>query len=140
MATTTPLNGNTRINSFSEVVSESEADNEIFELQDAISNDQEDPSMQVARKMDWDTFMTGLNKMERLVVEFLGAGKTLRAAARKVGVCDSTMQSYRRKLAVKLLEFMGADILQDIVRLPGWKDGLNADRELLACRLERRLA
>ena len=39
------------------------------------------------------------------------------------------MQGYRRQLAVKLLAFMGTDILQDIVRLPGWKNGLNADRE-----------
>ena len=140
MATGTQLNGSARLHSFSEVVSESEAGNEIFELQDVISNDHEDPSMQAARQLDWDSFLTGLNKMERLVVEFLGAGKTLRAAARKVGVGDATMQRYRRQLAVKLWAFMGADILQDIVRLPGWKNGLNADRERLACRLERRLA
>ena len=138
MAPGTQLNGNTRLNSFSEVVSESEAGYEIFELQDVISNDQEDSSIQAARKLDWDSFITGLNQMERLVVEFLSAGQTLRAAARKVGLSDSTTQSYRKKIAVKLIEFMGADILSDITHRPHWRIGLDCEREQLACRQDRR--
>ena len=138
MASATQLNGLTRLHSLNEVVAQSDCGFEIFELQDVISQDDEDPSTLATRKIDWDAFMAGLSKMEMLVVEFLSNGKTLREAARSVGVCDSTMQNYRNKVAQKLLEFMGADILQDIAQIPGWRIGLDCERESSACRAERR--
>jgi hypothetical protein len=131
LATATQLNGSTRLNSLEETVAIDECGNELFELHDLLSNDREDPSMQAARKMDWDTFCRGLSDLERLVVEYLSAGRTLRDAARQAGLSDLTMQNYRRKIAVKIQEFMGAEILSEIAVLPRWKDGLNADRELL---------
>lgn len=51
---------------------------------------------------------------------------------------DSTMQNYRRKIAAKVIEFMGIDILQEIARLPQWKIGLDCERALMACRADRR--
>lgn len=138
MASRTQLNSSTRLHSFNEVVAESECGFEIFELQDVISNDHEDPGTVAARKLDWDRFLDQLSHIEQLVVEFLSAGKTLRDVARKVGVSDSTMQSYRRKIAAKALEFLGADVLADIVREPGWRINLDTEREAQACRNERR--
>ena len=138
LATGTQLDGITELHSLNEVVSQSENGFEIFELQDVISQDSEDPGTVAARRLDWNTFMAGLDEMEMLVVEFLSAGKTLRAAARKVGLSDSTMQTYRKKIAVKLLEFMGVEILRDIAQIPGWRIGLDCERELLACRADRR--
>ena len=132
------LNGSSRLHSMHEVVSQSESGDEIFELHDVISNDHEDPSVQAARKMDWNTFLAGLNKMERLLVEFLSTGKTMRQAARKVRLSDSTMQYYRKRIALKIIEFMGIDILREIAQLPHWRIGLDCERELLACRAERR--
>ena len=138
LGSSTQLNGSSRLHSLSEVVSESECGNDIFELQDVITQDTEDPSVVAARKMDWDTLIAGLSEMEALVVEFLCAGKTLREAARKVGLSDSTMQNYRRKIAQKIVEFMGVDILSEIARSPKWKINLNCERESVHCRLERR--
>jgi hypothetical protein len=138
LATATQLNGSTRLNSLEETVATDESGNEIFELHDLLSTDREDPSMQAARKMDWDAFCRGLSDLERLVVEYLSGGRTLRDVARLVGLSDSAMQGYRRKIAIKVQEFMGADILEEIAVMPRWRDGLNADRELLACRQERR--
>jgi hypothetical protein len=109
MASATQLNGSSKLHSLNEVVSQSECGDEIFELQDVVSNDREDPSVQAARKLDWSTFLAGLSKIEKLVVEFLYAGKTLRQAGRSVGVSDSTMQTYRRKIAAKVVEFCRAD-------------------------------
>jgi hypothetical protein len=48
------------------------------------------------------------------------------------------MQGYRKKLALKIIEFMGVDILKDIVASPNWKIGLNCERVRLACRADRR--
>jgi hypothetical protein len=138
MASATQLNGSSRLHSMNEVVSETEYGNEIFELQDVISNDHEDPSVQAARKMDWDMFLAQLSKIEKLVVEFICAGKSLREAGHKVGLSDSTMQNYRKKIAQKIIEFMGVHILRDIARIPDWRIGLDCERELMACRADRR--
>src|SRR5947209_2214973 len=88
MGSATQLNGSSRLHSLHEVVSQSEAGDEIFELHDVISQDHEDPSVLAARKIDWDTLFAGLSGMERIMVEFMGAGKTLRDAAKKVGLSD----------------------------------------------------
>jgi hypothetical protein len=134
----TQLNGTTRLHSMHEVVSQSECGDEIFELQDVISNDYEDPSVQAARRMDWIAFLAGLNKMERLLVEFLSTGKTIRQAAQKTRLSDSTMQYYRKRIAQKIVGFMGLDILRDIALSPKWRIGLDCERELTACRADRR--
>lgn len=138
MASATQLNGSSRLHSLNEVVAADECGFEIFELQDVISNDHEDPAAIAARKLDWDSFLARLSRIEKLVVKFLCAGKTLRDAARKVGVSEFTIQTHRRKIAVKILEFMGADVLRDIVRIPGWRIGLDCERESQACRNDRR--
>jgi DNA-binding NarL/FixJ family response regulator len=136
MGTATQLRGKTALHSLHEVAGEDEGD--LFELQDVIANDHEDPATIAARKMDWDAFLDQLSRIEKLVVEFLCAGKTLRDVSRKVGVSDSAMQTYRRKIAQKLLEFMGADVLADIARMPGWRISLDCEREAQACRNDRR--
>jgi len=48
------------------------------------------------------------------------------------------MQTYRKKIAQKLMEAMGTDILKDIAQIPGWRIGLDCERELMACRADRR--
>jgi hypothetical protein len=47
------------------------------------------------------------------------------------------MQGDKRKLAVKILNFMGSDILVQIKKLPRWKDDLLTSREKLNCKHER---
>jgi len=73
-----------------------------------------------------------------LLIESLVNGLGIREAAEIAKVNYSTMQKYRRKIAVKILEFMGAQILIEIALNPKWKIGLDCDRELMACRADRR--
>jgi hypothetical protein len=68
----------------------------------------------------------------------MGEGRSLRDAARVLRVSDSTMQSSKRNVAEKILEFMGFDILVQIQRRPQWKQNLETIRERMACREERR--
>ena len=138
MGTATQLKGKTALHSLNEMVAEDENGADIIELQDVIANDHEDPATIAARKMDWDSFLAQLSRIETLVVEFLCAGKTLRDVSRKVGVSDSAMQTYRRKIAQKILEFMGTDVLTDLARLPGWRNTLDCERAAQACRNDRR--
>jgi len=134
----TQLKGNTRLNSLEEVVASSDENGgEIFELHDVLSRDEEDPGTKAARKMDWSQFVSGLTAREQAVIECLVEGRSLRHAAKRFRVCDSTMQGDKRNLAVKILEFHGADILVQVQRTPRWKQDLEATREKLACKHDR---
>jgi len=135
----TQINGRTRLSSLEEVVaSDEEKGGEIFLLHDVLSDEQEDPGTRAARRMDWQEFVAALPERERVAVEFMGEGRSLRDAAHVLRVSDSAMQSSKRNLAVKIVEFMGFDILVQIQRRPQWKDSLDATRERLACRQEPR--
>lgn len=135
---TTQLNGSSGLHSLNEIVSESEVGDEIFELQDVISTDREDLATQAARSLDWETFWVTLTAAERVLVDCLVNGLGIKEAADRAGVCCRTMRHYQQKLAVKLLDFMGTDILKQITKTPAWRVGLDCQHELMACRAERR--
>jgi len=134
----TQLKGRSRLESMEQVVaSNEECGGEIWELHDVLSSDAEDPGTKAARKMDWSEFASALTERERAVINCIIEGRSLREAAKSFRVCDSTMQGDKRKLAVKILNFMGSDILVQIKKLPRWKDDLLTSREKLNCKHER---
>ena len=141
LGTGTQLSGHTRLTSFEEPAAVcEETGGEIFQFHDVLSNGQEDPSMAVARKMDWDSFCAGLSKREITLIHFLSQGQSLRDVAASFHVCDSTIQTTKRKLASAILEFMGADIIVQVQKQPDWRNGVHATREKMACRGERQAA
>jgi DNA-directed RNA polymerase specialized sigma24 family protein len=131
------LNGRSRTTSFDEPVQIDELGEE-FTVNDVFSTDEEDPGQKAARKMDWEAFLTGLTAREKALVEGLLAGRTGSEIARMFGLDRSTIQYFKNRLADKILAFMGHDILLEIRRWPGWKNSLNANRERLACKNQRR--
>jgi hypothetical protein len=134
----TQINGKTRLNSLEEVVpSNEETGGEIFELHDVLSRDEEDPGTKAARRMDWQTFMASCSERDQAIIQFLIEGKTGSAMARKLGVCTSTINHSKRNLALKILEFMGWDILVQVQRSPRWKQDWAAVKEKIACKYER---
>jgi len=135
----TQVNGRIRLTSLDDVAAQDdETGGEIFLLHDVLSDQEEDPGTRAARKMDWQEFLAALPERERVAVELMGEGRSLRDAARVLRVSDSTMQSSKRNVAEKILEFMGFDILVQIQRRPQWKQNLETIRERMACREERR--
>jgi hypothetical protein len=132
----TQLNGSAILLSLNEVVTEDSS--EILELQDVISQDQADPSLAAASSIDWRTLCASLTKLELLLLKCLVKGLGIREAAELAKVSYWTMQEYRKKLAVKIIEFMGADVLKDLALTPAWKISLDCERELMACRADRR--
>ena len=114
-----------------------ETGGEIWELHDVLGSDEEDPSTKAARKMDWEDFMAGLSARDQAVIECLIEGKTGSAMARKLRVSDSAIQTSKRRLRIKIVEFMGSEILIDIQRRPVWKNSLTATKEKLACKHDR---
>jgi DNA-directed RNA polymerase specialized sigma24 family protein len=141
LAAGTQLNGHTRLTSMDEVVAANEeCGGDIYTFNDVLSDDQEDPGTKAARKMDWESFCAGLPERERVAVLFVAEGRTLREAARSLGVSDSAMQGSKKSLGVKILAFMGADIMVEVRRRPQWRSNLEATRERQACRVERQAA
>ncbi len=134
----TQLKGRSRLESMEQVVaSNEECGGEIWELHDVLSRDEEDPGTKAARKMDWSEFASALTERERAVINCIVEGRSLRDAAKSFRVCDSTMQGDKRKLAVKIQNYMGSDILVQIKKLPRWKDDIMTSRERLTCKHER---
>ena len=132
----TQINGRTHLNSLDEVVAKDDVMGEI-QLHDVLADEQDDPGTRATRKMDWETFMAGLSERERVAIEYIVEGKTLREAGQVLKVSDSSMQTSKQSLKNKIIEFMGLDILASIQRRPQWKQNLDSIRESLAVRYER---
>ena len=134
----TQLNGRSRIESMDQIVtSDGETGGESYELHDVLANEQEDPATQAARKMDWDTFMAGLSVMDQALIDCLVEGKPLATLARKRHLHNATLSYHKRRIAEAIVNFMGADIIIEIQKRPGWKNNLDATREKMACKYDR---
>jgi len=132
----TQLNGSASLLSLNEVVSEDSS--ETLELQDVISQDQADPSLAAASSIDWRTLCASLTKLELLLLKCLVKGLGIREAAALAKVSYDTMLAYRKKLAMKIRDYMGETILQDIATLPAWFASIDCERQMLAARADRR--
>ena len=119
------------------VAADEESGGEIYELHDVLSCDNDDPSMAVGRKLDWQEFVADLPKRERLVVKFLLQGTSGSAIARKLRTTDAKIRAIKQDLAKAILDFMGPGILQEIQVLPKWKNDILATRERMACKYQR---
>jgi hypothetical protein len=136
----TQINGATRLTSLDEAAPMTSVDDvgEPLVLHEVLSRDEEDPGTRAARKMDWDSFMASLSARDQAIINCLVEGKPLASLARRRHLNPSTVKYHRQRLALKIQDFMGSDILIQIRRKPNWKDSLDATRERLACRDERR--
>ena len=136
----TQINGTTRLCSLDEAAPMISVDDvgEPLVLHDVLSNDQEDPGTKAARRVDWETSMASLSARDRAIINCLVEGAPLASLARRRHMNTATLLYNKRRLADATANFMGSDILIQIRRKPNWKDSLDASRERLACREERR--
>ena len=88
--------------------------------------------------MDWQTFMASLSARDQAIINCLVKGKPLASLTRRRHLNNSTILYHKERLVLKIQDFMGSDILIQIRRKPNWKDSLDATREKMACREERR--
>jgi hypothetical protein len=106
-------------------------------LADVFANDQEDPGTLAARNMDWEAFYGKQMTRGQRLLAVVAEGCTFRDAARVLGLSDSGIQLEKKKLAVALADFMGANVLDEVNRQPPWRNNLMAGRERRACRATR---
>ena len=135
LGSATQLNGRSRVSSFDEPVMEEESDE--FTVNDVFGDEQEDPSIQAARRIDWDEFIGRQDECSKAIVIALVEGESVRPLSVKFKLSASTIQNRKQQLGSRLKEFMGDDVIVDSTRQPSWRDGIVASREKQACRLDR---
>jgi DNA-directed RNA polymerase sigma subunit (sigma70/sigma32) len=98
-------------------VIDDEGGGESFTFNDVLSQNQEDPAMIAARKLDWQTLLTRLSQREKAIIAYLLEGKTVSDVAVAFKVSRSAMQQCKDGLAILIREFLGVDILIEVLRL-----------------------
>jgi DNA-binding NarL/FixJ family response regulator len=135
LAVGTQLKGRTRLTSMDEPLS---ADEPNESLNDVLAAAGEDPGTLAARRLDWQSLLNRLTARETAIIQYLVAGRTVSEVALAFKVSRSAMQFCKRNLVRLIKEFMGADILAEIQRTPGWRDGLKVISERQGCRAARK--
>jgi len=131
------LNGHSELHSLSEVIAETEC-GDVLELHDTMTTASDDPSIIVARHLDWQMVLAGLTKLELAIVRALADGLTLRQVGRACKVSLDRLRELQQRLAMKVVEVMGLDVLATVATRPQWKINLLTIHEQLACRGDRR--
>ena len=135
--TGTQINGLVRLESSDEAVRTDESTGDNLTLGEVLSFEAEDPSMTAARNLDWQEFIAAQTSLGQAILQALSEGGRLLGLAKKLKISVAAIKAQTQQLAASLLEFMGADILKEIVRKAPWQDNLDATREGLACRAHR---
>ncbi len=125
---------------FEDPVRTEEGSSDPLLLADVFSVHKEDPSMEAARKLDWEQFTATLNEGFRAIVEVIAQGGCLKEVGARFKVSVSAIQNNKQPLAVKLREFFGVAIRKEIGAIPRWRTNLLVHREMLACREEHQPA
>ena len=112
---------------------------ECLSLGDVLTTDAEDPSETGARNLDWAALISKLDQIGREILRAMAEEIPLREVAEIYGVSRSTVQDRRNRLTRTAREFLGADALAQSQQRPRWRDNVGAERERMACRMERRM-
>ena len=118
---------------------ETEAD-DILCLHDVLAARSSDPSQEAAKRLDWAPLVAALDAKTREVLFCLVQGGELTSLVPKLKRSRSALQQDKRFLARLVREHLGQDILRQVQELPRWLINVTANRERLACRVERQSA
>ena len=133
----TQLNGRTNLISLDQTVRAEEDTDETFMLGDVLSTDEEDPAVIATRNLDWSAFCATQPERNQAILQCAATGGSLNGVAKRRRVSRSAIEHNRKSLAHEIKQFMGEDILKEVVRPPAWKHNLVAAREKTAWKKAR---
>lgn len=136
MGSRTQLTGHSRVSAMEDPIGE-ESDGPLT-LGDVLAIEAEDPAETAARNLDWQAFVATLDEQALAVLRCMAGEIRLQELATHHGLSRSTVQAWRNRLTALVRAFMGADVLVQLQRVPGWQENLRVVREQMACRMERR--
>jgi hypothetical protein len=130
MAPGTQLDQKCTVQSLDEQVNYDHDNDESVTLGEILATDREDPATLGARNVDWEEFTRSHDPRYGTLLRGIAEGRSIRESG------GSAWSGYqlRRRLAVELRDYLGADAIPDSVRAPAWRNNLIAHREKQACR------
>ena len=134
------VSGRSRVVSLDEPVKYEEGSDEHLALGEVLACEAEDPSATAGRNLDWRAFVATLDELARAILQCLADERPLLEVANAVGMSRSTIQSHKNRLSDAVLAFMGPELLRELQRPAQWRINMQAVRQKLACRYERRAA
>ena len=134
------LNGNCGVHSMDAPISDNEDAEEALTLHDCLAAQMDDPATIAARRLDWEGILDSLDRIAKAILVALVEGTELTLLVRKLRRSRSSLQSDKVRLGRKILEKLGDEILVMVQTRPAWTTSLDALRERLTCRAERRAA
>lgn len=136
----TQIAGRSRMMSLDAPVgTEAEAE-DVLCLHDMLAARSADPSQEAAQRLDWAPLVAALDVKTREVLLCLVQGRELTSLVPKLKRSRSALQQDKHSLARLVREHLGPDILRQVQELPRWLINVTANRERLACRIERQIA
>jgi hypothetical protein len=138
MAAATQLDGKSAVRSLSEPVAIDPETGDEIPPGDLLACDGDDPAHCASRSLDWEVFLDRHDPRYRPMVRDLASGRTCKETAASFGRSSSWAHQLKRDLASDLLEFLGADAIEDVLHVPAWRANVVAEHERATCRAERR--
>jgi hypothetical protein len=136
----TQISGRCKVTSLDAPIAEETESDDTLSLHDVLATDSADPSQEAAKRLDWEPLLAALDATTRAVLLCLVAGVELTTLVPKLKRSRSAIQSDKHRLARLVSDHLGDDILRQVQELPRWVINITANRERLACRVERQIA
>jgi len=132
------LRGHSRVQSLDQPVSNGEESDEPFTLHDCLAASGDDPATTAARRIDWELVTESLDSIAQAILLALIEGHALKGLVDRFQRSRTSLHNDQKRLGERIRDRLGPDILQEIQTRPAWTNSLKAQRELSACRIERR--
>jgi hypothetical protein len=133
------LSGRSRLQSMDETIGEgSEHGEETLTLHDCLADHADDPATAATRRLDWAAVLESLDRTVKAILVALIEGRELTLLVKRLKRSRSALQGDKVRLGRLIREHLGDDILVAIQSRPAWTTTVDAVRERLACRAERR--
>ena len=115
-------------------------DGEDVAFSEILASPTDDPAIEAGRRLDWQGLLHKLDDVPKAILRTLADGSELTRLVSPLKLSRSALQSRKERLATRIRECLGEDILRQVQELPGWRYGLEATREKLARRWGRQAA
>ncbi len=132
--------GRSRMHSLDEPVAADDSGDEPLTLGETLEGRADDPATEAARRLDWEQLTERIDDVAKAVLSYLANGMELTILAQRLGRSRSALQGDKDRLAQRIRECLGDDILAQVQEPAGWHNGLQATQEKRACRWERQAA
>jgi hypothetical protein len=138
MFSSTQLDGKASVMSLEEEVGYDPETMEPIHLGEMLIGSMDDPSMQACRNVDWQEFIDSHDYRYGILLKDIAEGRTVMERARESRQRYSQVRCLKNRMEGELREFLGPEAIADSVHMPLWRSNIQAGKEKVACKADRR--